>query len=136
MNTLRNGRSDDLAASDNPTPADPEREARERYRLYRLCPCADCDGLGKVYAVKWARCKSCRGEGRALELLATCATPEAVGVTIVTLAREHELDECPIGLLDRMPEPGDPKWLVLPWLPSPRNVSDAGRLLQRQRDIQ
>ena len=66
------------------------------------------------------------------ELLATAATPEALGVALVTLGREGELEECPIGILDRMGEVGQ-KWIVRPWLPSPRNASDAGRLLRSRR---
>jgi hypothetical protein len=79
------------------------------------------------------RCADCRGEGRIRELVATCATPEAFGVALVTLGREGELDGCPVGGLDRFPEEGQPKWFLLPWLPSARNVSDAGRTLARSK---
>ena len=75
------------------------------------------------------RCGDCRGEGRVRELVAECDTPEAVGVALVTLGREGEWAECPLGVLDTQGEVGK-KWLVSPWLPSPRNVSDAGRVLR------
>lgn len=91
--------------------ADPE----QRFALYRLCP----------------------GVEREKELLATCASPEALGVAIVTLAREGELEEdgapCRIGVLDRMGEKGQ-RWLVRPWGPSPRNASDAGKVLRASRN--
>lgn len=113
----------------------------ERFALYRLCECAACDGTGKTQdawpAGTSPRCQACRGEGRTRDLVATCATPEAIGVTLYTLALEGKWDECPIGVLDRMPElqdeqPGK-KWLVKPWLPSARNISDAGRTLRTAR---
>jgi hypothetical protein len=71
-----------------------------------------------------------------LELLATCATPEAVGVALVTLARETEWEDCPLGLMDRLPEPGEPKWLIKPWLafPTPKQLSDAGRTLRQAQE--
>jgi hypothetical protein len=84
---------------------------------------------------EYVRCSDCRGEGRVRQELATCATPEAVGVAIVTLAREGEFEDCPLGLLDS--EAGEEstvgKWLVRPWLPSARNVSDAGRTLAKSK---
>ena len=111
-------------------------DSRERFALYRLCECAACDGTGKTqdaYPAGTApRCQTCRGEGRTRDLVATCATPEAVGVALVTLGRESEWSDCPIGLLDTMGEPGE-KWIVRPWLPSARNLSDAGRVLQTAR---
>jgi hypothetical protein len=64
-------------------------------------------------------------------LLATCGTPEALGVALVTLGREGELEECPVGILDRQGEPGQ-KWIVRTWLPSARNLSDAGRALGKE----
>jgi hypothetical protein len=81
----------------------------ERYQLWRLCD----------------------GER---QLVATCATPEALGVALVTLGREGEFSECPIGVLDTMGEVGQ-KWIVRPWLPfpTPKNLSDAGRTLQTAR---
>lgn len=104
------------------------------------------------------RCLDCRGEGRIRQEVATCESPEAVGVALVTLAREGEWDECPFGLLDRMPPcarcdgrgylppnsrecrtcqgTGDKPsgtWLISPWLPSARNVTDAARTLARSK---
>ena len=123
-------------------PADPER-----YALYRLCECPSCAGTGKqAEAIAYSdglcdpnaeprgreRCPDCRGEGRTRDLIATCGTPEALGVAIVTLAREGEWEGCPIGILDTLGEPGE-KWLVRPWLPSARNVSEAGRVLRRSQ---
>lgn len=93
---------------------DGRNDPRQRFALYRIC--SDVE--------------------REKELLATCATPEAVGVALVTLAREGEFtvddEPCRFGLLDRMGEKGK-RWLILPWGPSPRQVSDAGRLLQSRR---
>lgn len=114
------------AADTDSTPLEPQME--ERYRIYRLCLCWVCGGTGRTEG----RCKSCRGEGRSLQLVATATDPESVGVALVTLANEGEFDECPIGLMDR-PEGQTGKWLVKPWLPSPRNLSDAGRVLQTAR---
>ena|SRR5438105_15789284 len=108
------------------------RDDSERFRLYRLCPCDACNGLGKLPPTARRRCPDCRGEGRTLALVATASTAEAVGTALVTLAREDEFESCPVGLLDAEGETGR-KWLVSPWQPSPRNVSDAGRLLQAQR---
>jgi DnaJ-class molecular chaperone len=92
-----------------------EHETRDRYSLYRLCACVACDGSGKVLADYVHRgrvtekCPECRGEGRTRVEVATAQTPEAVGVALVTCAREGEwLDEygdpCAFGLLDRTPE--------------------------------
>src|SRR5688572_16103303 len=116
----------------------PEYDPRERYVLYRLCDCPTCEGKGKervnvqTYAAgetaDLVRCPDCRGEGRIRQEVATAGSPEAVGVALVTLAREGEFSECPIGLLDRMGEVGQ-KWLISPWLPSARNVTDAARTL-------
>jgi len=78
------------------------------------------------------RCSVCRGEGRTRELVATCGTPEALGVALVTLAREGEWEGCPVGILDTQGEKGE-KWIVKPWLPSARNISDAGRTLSNAR---
>lgn len=122
---------------------DPE----QRFALYRLCDCTTCEGKGKGYPTApgqfgsvdvplhrtdFVRCPECRGEGRVREMLATCESEAAVGVTLCTLAREGEWEECPLGLLDREGETGK-KWLILPWLPSPRNASDAGKLLRSRR---
>ena len=121
------------------TPDDSDDPGELRYRLYRLCECIACDGIGKIneksgdFGIKVSRCAECRGEGRQRELVATATDPESLGVAVVTLAREGDFEECPIGILDTQPEPGGKKWLVKPWLPSARNVSDAGRTLQQAR---
>lgn len=107
----------------------------ERYRIYRLCDCLTCGGTGKAGTVAGftpARCLDCRGEGRTRDLVATCASAEAVGVALVTLGREGEWEGCPVGLIDTEGEEGE-RWLVRPWLPSARNVSQAGRVLAAQR---
>lgn len=112
-------------------------ENPERFHLYRLCDCTACGATGKVRGgmdidARY-RCQACRGEGRTRDLVATCATPEAVGVALVTLGREHEWDNgCPFGLLDTEGETGE-KWLVSPWEPSARNVSAAGRTLAQSK---
>jgi hypothetical protein len=114
---------------------DPE----QRYRIYRLCECEACEGTGKEELENVApeiarsarRCELCRGEGRARDLVATCATPEAIGTALVRLSAEGEFDDCPIGILDLEGERGR-KWIVKPWLPSTRNISDAARLLGSQ----
>ena len=104
-------------------------EPKQRLRIYRLCPCELCEASGKVDE---QRCPDCRGEGRGLDLIATCGTPEAVGAALVELGREGEFDHCPVGLLDLEGESGR-KWLISPWLPSARNISDAGRTLAGAR---
>jgi hypothetical protein len=106
----------------------------ERFRLFRLCTCPQCTGSGKGMLVSGhvITCGNCRGEGRVRQELATCATPEAVGVALVTLAREGEWEECPLGLLDSEGEKGH-KWLIRPWLPSARNVTDAARTLAKSK---
>lgn len=143
----------------------------DRYSLYRLCDCTACGGKGKRYlgypGVRGSgegRCPDCRGEGRIRQEIATAGTPEAVGVALVTLAREGEWEECPFGLLDRTPpceECGGEEtvpvdmgpfvtrdtcptckgsgvkptgtWLISPWLPSARNVTDAARTLAKSK---
>lgn len=137
-------RTDSRPAPDSTPLLDWEQEdgrddPRQRFALYRLCECETCNGRGKWknydgpgHTLQTIKCPACRGEGRTLQLLATCESAEAAGVALVTLAREGEWSECPLGLLDRMGEKGQ-KWLVLPWLPSPRNVSDAGRTLRGAR---
>ena len=64
----------------------------ERFQILRLCDCTTCGGTGRQKGNprpfhKW-RCPVCRGEGRTRQLVATCATPEAVGVALVTLGRD------------------------------------------------
>jgi hypothetical protein len=88
-------------------------DPRQRYRIYRLCP----------------------GETEP-DLLATCESEEAVGVTLCTLGREGEFEpesgDCAIGVLDTEGEVGK-KWIFRPWLASPKNASDAGKVLRRAR---
>lgn len=129
-------------------------DPRERYSLYRLCDCSICEGRGQVPRMQYERhpndpedvvpigrkperCRECRGEGKVRQELATAETPEAVGLALVTLAREGEWTDaagqpCAFGLLDREGEKYK-KWLVLPWTPSPRNVRDAAKLLRSKR---
>lgn len=120
----------------------PEPETRDRFSLYRLCHCPSCEGKGQVphdmagFPTK-TRCPDCRGEGRIRDEIATCETPEAVGLALVTLAREGEWidtdgNPCAFGLLDREGEKGK-KWLVSPWLASARNVHDAAVTLAKSR---
>lgn len=101
-------------------------DPRDRFGLYRLCDCTTCEGSGKGDEWMNTRCPDCRGEGRVRQEVASCESPESVGVALVTLAREGEWTECAFGLLDREGETNQ-KWLVLPWLPSARNVRDAQR---------
>jgi hypothetical protein len=86
-------------------------DPRQRYRIYRLCP----------------------GE-KDPELIATCGSEAAVGVTLCTLGRDGEFEplegDCSIGILDTQGEVGK-KWLIKPWLASPKNLSDAGKVLRR-----
>ncbi len=121
----------------DPTPLTDTMEGPEAYRLYRLCPCELCNGTGKIGewipAVRSSRCTKCRGEGKNLEIVATCGSKEAVGTALVTLTEEGEFDECPFGLMHR-PEGEKGRWLLKPWLPSARNVSDAGRTLARSKN--
>jgi hypothetical protein len=120
-------------ADTDDTPAEDEMEGA-RFRIYTLCPCDACLATGKDGDAPRGRCKACRGEGRILTLKATATDPESVGVALVTLGREGELEGCPVGLLDR-PEGQTGKWIILPWdrSPSARNISAAGRVLQTAR---
>jgi len=116
---------------------EPEYDPRERFVLYRLCDCTTCEGKGKDPSESFGpgsfkRCPDCRGEGRVRQEVATCESPEAVGVALVTLGREQEWEGCAFGCLDRGGEKGH-KWLVTPWLPSARNVTDAARTLARSK---
>lgn len=121
-----------------------EQSPDQRFKLYRLCECPACRGTGKTkkkssrHVVEGdptytqpKRCPDCRGEGKIRDLVATCSEG-ALGDTIIRLGREGEFTDCPFGLLDTMGEP-DQKWLIKPWLPSARNVSDAGRTLSHAR---
>lgn len=122
-------------------PVDPA----QRYSLYRLCECPACEGRGKhdqgthLFPLI-VKCRECRGEGRIRQELAACESPEAVGVALVTLAREDEWKDangepCAFGLLDRMPEGKDTgTWLISPWKASARNVTDAARTLARSKN--
>ena len=101
--------------------------------------CENCGGTGKSgpgqhVNDEWQpapRCKECRGEGRKLSLVATCGTPEAVGVALVTLSEEGEWDgDCPLGLMYR-PEGEKGRWIIKPWQASARNVTDAARTLAK-----
>ena len=107
-------------------------DPQQRYRVYRLCLCPDCLGDGRHHETRPSkmekRCPNCRGEGRTLDLVACCADPQGMGVAIATLAEEGEFEDCPIGILV---DGGD--WLVKPWLPSPRNVADAARVLAKSK---
>lgn len=98
----------------------------QRFKIYRLCDCVTCEATRLVDGV---RCPECRGEGKVRELIATCGTEEALGIAVVTLGREGEFEGCALGILDVLGEVGQ-KWVLRPWLPSPRNRSDAGRVLR------
>ena len=88
-------------------------DPQQRFRIYRLCP-GDTE----------------------MELVATCETEAAVGVTLCTLGREGEFapeeGDCSIGILDTEGEVGK-KWLIKPWLASPKNVSDAAKVMRQAR---
>lgn len=90
---------------------DPDPE--QRYRIYRLCP----------------------GETEP-ELIACCGSEAAVGMALCTLGREGEFEpdagDCSIGILDTFGETGK-KWIVRPWMASPKNVSDAARVMRRSQ---
>jgi len=111
-----------------------DEDDQRRFRVYRLCICPACGGRGRGRAPEKPsfRCENCRGEGRIRERVATADTEGGVGVAICTLAREGEFEDCPIGILDTQGETGK-KWLILPWQPSPRNVSDAARVMAKSR---
>ena len=89
------------------------RDPMQRYRIYRLCP----------------------GETEP-ELIACCATEAAIGVALCTLGREGEFDpengDCAVGLLDTEGPVGR-RWIFRPWLASPKNVSDAAKVLRSAR---
>ena len=129
-----------------------EDEHRDRFSLYRLCACSLCAGEGKVHPEPGqnVRCPDCRGEGKIRDEIATAESAEAVGVALVLLAEEGEFEECPLGLLDRRPacpecggegcdkckQTGTKQtgtWLILPWLPSARNVHDAAVTLAKSK---
>jgi hypothetical protein len=113
-----------------------EGDPQQRFRIYVLCECEACRGLGKPRGHGKVgvpnRCPECRGEGRVKQLVATAENAAGVGEALVTCGREGQFAECPVGVLDTEGEKGQ-KWLVSPWLPSPRNVSDAGKTLAQKR---
>lgn len=69
-------------------------DPRQRYRIYRLHSTDDSPFL-----------------------LTTCATEEDVGVSICTIAREGQLQDAAVGILDTMGERGQ-RWLVNPYAPA------------------
>jgi hypothetical protein len=108
-------------------------DPQQRYRIYRLCVCFECLGSGweisdKVPYEAKQRCSGCRGEGKVLDLVACCEDPPGLGTALCQLAEEGEFDECPLGVLI-----DGGAWLIKPWLPSPRNVSDAARVLAQSK---
>ena len=107
-------------------------EERGTFELYRLCPCHVCSETGRHPMVAGSKCGACRGEGRTHELVATATDEQSLGVALVTLGREGEWTDCPIGILEVNGEPGH-KWLVRPWKASAREVSAAGRILRAAR---
>ena len=114
-----------------------EQDPEQQFKLYRLCECFQCGGSGKSKRksssgrVGEGKCAECRGEGKIRELVATCSE-DSLGKTILRLGREGTWIDCPFGLLDTMGKVNE-KWLVKPWLPSARNISDAGRQLASAR---
>lgn len=51
-----------------------------------------------------------------LELIATCPSPESVGVALCTLVAEGEFDRAAVGVLDSNGSDDTPgKWIVNPW---------------------
>lgn len=69
-------------------------DPRQRYRIYRL-HATDLDPY----------------------LLATCKDEKAVGVAICEIAREGQLQDAAVGILDTMGEKGQ-RWLVNPYAPA------------------
>jgi len=106
-----------------------EHDPRDRYGLYALCPCAECEASGKVDGRK---CAECRGEGRKLREVCSVETIGAIGLALVTCASEGEWDGCQFGLLDREGETNR-KWLVLPFPETARTATAAARLLRSRR---
>lgn len=119
---------------------DAPHDPRDRFGLYRLCDCTACAGRGKAYDedahtssnLRPRKCPDCRGEGRVRQEVASCANAEAVGVALVTLAREGEFENCRFGLLDRDGEKGK-RWLILPWPETARTVRAAAQTLARSK---
>ncbi len=110
-----------------------DTERSPRFRLYSLCPCAVCQNTGKD--ATGDKCDNCRGEGKVRVRVAEADTPQALGLALVTCAREGAWpDGCQFGLLDQEGDTGL-KWLVRPWQASPtaRNASDAAKVLASKR---
>ncbi len=104
-----------------------------RFVLYSLCPCAVCQNTGKDAVGD--RCEACRGEGKQRVRVAEAETAQALGVALITTAREGAWpDGCQFGLLDQEGDVGR-KWLVRPWQASPtaRNAADAAKVLAAKR---
>lgn len=125
----------------NVTPEDRSEADSARFVLYAMCECAACAGngkqMGRTGEGRWdlspVRCPDCRGEGRTRREVASATDEASLGLALVTCAREGEWSEClGFGLLDREGETGQ-KWLVRPWQPSTRNVSDAARVLAKSK---
>ena len=90
---------------------DTEYDPAERFRVYTVC----------------------QGE-TTRDLIATCATPEALGVAIVTLGREGEFLDCALGILDTDPEAVvGQKWILKPWRAMPKDVSAAASVLAQSK---
>lgn len=73
------------------------RELRQRYRIYRM------------------------KKGEQLDLMATCESDQAVGVTLCQLGDEGEFLDAFVGVLDGMDHQDERgewigKWLILPWM--------------------
>ncbi len=81
----------------------------ERFRIYRVC----------------------QGSTEK-ELVATCASAEAVGVALITLGRESEWVDCAVGILDTQGETGQ-KWILKPWRAMPKEVSAAASVLAQSK---
>lgn len=75
-------------------------------------------------------CRDYHGERT---LVATAASEEAVGLAICTLGREGVFLDCALGVLDTTPAEGDPKWVILPWEASAKNVKEAARVLGKAK---
>src|SRR3990172_6338070 len=88
------------------------RDERNRFRIYRV------------------------KDGGEPELVATAATPGAVGLALVTLGREGEFDDQAVGVLDALadPEKATGSWVLTPWCAAPRELSAAGRVLRTGRE--
>jgi len=129
---LRNGESDSRSATGTEADSVTLGPGEQRYELYRLCDCPTCKGTGRTLPKGAGRCGDCRGEGKVRQNVAGADTEAGLVAALLQNGREGAWEGCAFGLLDRLGEPGQ-KWLVLPWLPSARNVSDAGKVLAGSR---